>query len=82
MSERIYKYLCEECGWHGLSTDLLEAPNPFDPKYKCWGCPECKSIDHQCVACDADGCWKQATCGTPMPDKYWHTCGDHVPVKP
>ena len=73
------KVICEECSWHGLATELLSAPNPFDPTEAVSGCPKCMSINTAAEACDEDGCWAESCCGTPTPGGYRRTCGRHMP---
>jgi len=73
------KVICDECGWHGQEEEMLIAKNPFDESENVNGCPKCKSVDSMLVACDEPGCWKQTSCGTPTPDGYRTTCGQHCP---
>ncbi len=73
------KRICTECGWIGSVNDVLVASNPFAKRYEIVGCPECKDVESIVVACDVDGCKKQATCGTPTSAGYRHTCGEHAP---
>lgn len=79
MSERIYKTVCHCCDWRGMASDLLRAPSPFDPTDELVACPNCKQLDELIVACDEDGCWREATCGTPVDGGYRQTCFDHAP---
>lgn len=72
------KVICE-CGWRGLAADMLRAPNPFDPSDELNGCPHCKQPETLLVACDEPGCWRETSCGTPTPDGYRRTCGQHRP---
>jgi hypothetical protein len=39
------KWLCDECHWKGLESDILRGYNPFLPEETIYGCPTCKSID-------------------------------------
>jgi hypothetical protein len=72
------KYLCLECHWHG--TETLEAPNPFaEDNEKMLGCPGCREANRITLACDEPDCWRETTCGTPTPDGYRRTCGEHMP---
>lgn len=71
------KIMCEECYWTGLRSDLLEAQDPFDAAAKCYGCPECRSINCFTPLCDEEGCKKEASCGWPSDDGYRQTCGKH-----
>lgn len=76
------KSLCQECDWHGMLSEALTAPHPFDPEDTVLGCPQCLSVSSLIVACDEPECWKPATCGTPMAEgPYRSTCGNHVPPK-
>lgn len=70
--------LCEECGWHGNGDDLLSAPHPFDDEATIRGCPECLGVNLT-FACDDEGCPKRPEVGTPTPDGYRWTCGEHEP---
>jgi hypothetical protein len=65
-----------------MSDDLLTAINPFDPEDIIRSCPLCKSIDAARVACDEPDCWRDASCGTPVPNGYRQTCGKHRPGEP
>lgn len=67
------------CCWHGLSDDVLKAPNPFNPDKVIWVCPKCKGIDSLYLACDEPGCWDYATMGTHTPTGYRSTCWMHSP---
>ena len=80
-TDKIKKAKCSErhCNWKGLEGDLLEAQNPFDPFDTLIGCPECKSINTIYPVCDEEGCWDAVTCGTPTPEGYRSTCGNHWP---
>jgi hypothetical protein len=77
MSDR--KVKCAECDWGGVESVILTAPNPFDPSDTVNGCPKCHSVDSIVYACDEDGCWDDASCGTPTPAGYRSTCGKHRP---
>lgn len=82
MDDDKQKIACEDCGWHGISAQTLSAPNPFEPEYLIYGCPECKSIETFYVACQHDGCWDKASSGTPLKDgSYVWACHRHVPDK-
>lgn len=67
------------CGWFGKDEDVLIAKNPFDPDDFVTGCPLCKQINTITYACDEEGCWADATCGTPTAAGYRRTCGKHMP---
>lgn len=74
------KVICEtrRCGWHGLEHEALVAKSPFSDD-DLVACPECKEVGTLVVACDEPGCWKEASCGTPIPGGYRRTCFDHRP---
>ena len=73
-----YKAVCKECGWRGKWSQLLEAPNPFDPENdRITGCPNCREIESARVVCDEPNCWNEQTCGFPTPDGYRMTCSKH-----
>ncbi len=72
------KRTCGVCYWRGTSDQILVAQNPFDPGDTVTGCPKCLSVDSTTIVCDEPGCWKEVTCGTPIPDgSYRQTCGTH-----
>lgn len=75
------KQVCSDhrCGWHGTSDEVLQAPNPFDPKDELWGCPKCKQVNLLYLACDEPECWEMVQCGTPTPTGYRQTCWRHKP---
>lgn len=71
------KMRCNDCDWRGSETEMLTAPNPFDPTVHVTGCPRCKDIGTLLYACDELDCWKDASCGFPTTTGYRHTCGKH-----
>ena len=73
------KYVCEDCDWRGHKVELLTASHPFHHGVALYGCPSCRNIDKLRTACDEPECWEPDTCGTPIPDGYRRTCGNHVP---
>lgn len=73
------KAKCRECKWGGRTSELLTAMNPFGNGETIYGCPLCKSVDSVDPCCGYGDCWKLCTCGTPTPNGYRHTCGDHTP---
>ena len=73
------KFKCKECSWHGMDSELLHAPNPFDIDELVVGCPHCKSVDSMVLVCDEPGCWLEVSCGTPTQKGYRSTCGEHQP---
>ena len=76
------KVKCENsnCGWKGEDTELLHAPNPFDPEDELTGCPGCKDVSSVKTCCDEPGCWDWWSCGTPTPEGYRGTCDKHRPI--
>jgi len=72
------KWRCEECGWVGHRSEVLEAPNPFDPTGCVWGCPNCLDVNTLNVACEHPGCEREASCGAPGPEAYDWTCYEHT----
>jgi hypothetical protein len=74
----MHKMTCR-CGWRGIFTALLRAPDPFNPGDELTACPECRQQDDMSTACETDGCWKDATCGGTFADGvYRWTCGPHA----
>lgn len=73
------KVRCKECHWIGQDKELLSGINPFDTEEQIMGCPDCKSIESCEVVCDEPGCNDFASCGTPTPLGYKHTCWKHKP---
>jgi hypothetical protein len=78
-----HKLVCSDwhCRWVGLEADALHAPDPFNDGDTITACPFCREQTlHTC--CDEPGCTQEATCGTPTPAGYRHTCGRHQPKLP
>jgi hypothetical protein len=73
------KVECGECAWHGSIADVPTAENPFDPTERVTGCPNCNAVESMIECCEWEGCWRNTSCGTPTPDGYRRTCGDHIP---
>lgn len=73
------KVKCQECDWVGFVAEVLTAPNPFNAEDSVNGCPQCKSVDSITYACDEPDCWREVSCGTPTPEGYRSTCGEHRP---
>ena len=71
--------VCTErrCGWRGHANELLESPSPFDSHEILYGCPRCRTVGSCVVACEEEGCAKEATCGWPHKDGYRVTCSEH-----
>jgi len=70
--------VCRECGWMGRNAQMLTAPNPFNAEDEVNGCPNCKSVSCLLVACQVDGCRKEASVGFPKDGDYVNACGDHA----
>ncbi len=73
------KLRCNECGWKGTAEEMLCATNPFQTEESILGCPNCKTVENYSHACDHDGCWETASCGTATPECYVWSCHKHVP---
>jgi len=73
------KWICEECGWVGPDTELLEATSPFDDTETLYGCPRCLEANRFQRGCDHEGCEKIAGNGTPVPNGYVWSCFEHRP---
>ncbi len=73
------KYICNNCGWTGLDTELLRAKSPFDEDDVLIACPKCKTVNDLTRLCLADNCYKPASCGTPTAGGYMLTCLEHMP---
>jgi hypothetical protein len=71
------KWICQECNL--ISTEFLTAPSPFDPADTVIGCPHCHAVNAIVQVCEHDGCKQIATCGSPTPEGYIRTCGQHFP---
>jgi hypothetical protein len=73
------KWRCQECGWMGAPAEALEAPNPFSDADgdTITGCPTCRQVDTMELLCDEEGCSNVSKCGSPTPNGYRQTCGDH-----
>ena len=73
-----WKAVCSNCGWKGLSGELLIAKHPFIPNEKVSACPTCKDLEDTVTgACDKKGCWEKSTCGTPVKQRYMRLCSYH-----
>jgi len=76
------KWMCQEhgCGWGGLHSELLRAPDPFSPGEEVTACPDCRTLSNTITtACYAPGCREEGSNGTPTTDGYkWH-CHKHPP---
>ena len=79
-SREFTKWVCEECDATITDKHMLKAENPFgvDGIYEdIYGCPECKSVNCFREACDIDGCWRNAVCGSPTENGYKRMCWIH-----
>lgn len=77
------KFVCDRrCGWHGVRSALLSAPDPFNEGESLSACPKCRDISDLEIACDEPGCWEPVSCGFPSPDGYRQTCGKHYQARP
>jgi len=56
------KRVCRLCGWRGIQSQVLTAPNPFEPSAMVLGCPQCREVAAVDVACDVTGCWLPVQC--------------------
>ena len=69
------KWLCRQCNWTG--TELLRAPNPFEPEFDICGCPVCKDVADIVGACEVADCANESTIGAPTDDGYKRFCSKH-----
>lgn len=81
MSNEPTKWGCMECSWHGVQSDLLTAPSPFEPMDIISGCPECLFSGGLVLLCEKPGCFEAATHTGPTQTDYGFTCPSHVPAK-
>lgn len=72
------RWACEDCDTVTHRPDLLVAAHPFDADDEVYGCPACRGMDLTPV-CDAAGCTRRVSCGTPTPEGYRSTCYGHRP---
>lgn len=71
---------CAECDHAQSESELLRAPHPFQPGAQIVGCAQCRSVGALVRICDAWGCPRGATNGTPVPGgPYRQVCGVHLP---
>lgn len=75
------KCVCSEyrCNWHGMESEVLTAPDPFNQGETLYACPECRTVGSVVEACDEPECWAESSCGTPTESGYRRTCGKHRP---
>jgi hypothetical protein len=72
------KVMCEECYWHGMEEEMLQAPNPFKPKEAIIGCPNCKTINLLRYACSVANCWYPVSAGLVIDGVYKNICSEHA----
>ena len=73
------RWRCDGCRKVSSDSELLTAPNPFNPDDTLTGCPHCFACDQFDMLCSTPGCNLLATCGGPGADgAYRQTCGDHA----
>lgn len=70
-------FRCNECAWSGPESEILRAPNPFQPEDSISGCPKCGCVGDFTNLCDEPGCTDEAGCGFPTESGYRRTCGKH-----
>lgn len=69
---------CEDCDGTFLESEILNAPNPFNPDDTICGCPRCKSVTAFALLCDFPGCDEDSSCGEPTSEGgYVHRCSKH-----
>lgn len=75
------KWQCTSCDEIWLESELLSAPNPFEPAAgPITGCPHCKEVNCFRTICDWTGCKRESSSGTPLADgRYVWRCWDHRP---
>lgn len=88
---KLSKWKCKSCDWKGLDNELLTAESPFRADDVLIACPNCRLTEGFDEACDIEGCWENASCGTPVKDGfatfsgddsrdgYLRTCYKHLP---
>lgn len=77
MSTETDKFCCESLHWKGRKSEVLTAPDPFNPGYELTACPKCREAGTLLPCCDEPGCWGVAGYGTPSPTGYRRVCGEH-----
>lgn len=75
------KYICKDCATHHLAGEELYAENPFCKTEQIMGCKQCGGVNTMERVCDKEGCWEEASCGTPTGSDYLFTCHNHIPVE-
>lgn len=73
------KLECTECGWRGDDTTVCRVKDPGGVDI--WRvCPDCRTPENMVLMCDEPDCVLPVTCGTPIPNGYRRTCGNHRPI--
>ena len=75
MNKRPLRWKCQSCNL--INSELLEAPNPFDPNLTIYGCPGCKDVNYFVPACDEPGCMEESSAGWIEDGVYRRTCYRH-----
>ena len=72
------KTICMMCGWRGRESEILSAPNPFEPGGKIWGCPKCKRIEQFRPVCAHKDCWNGLQTWVKVQGEYIGFCEKHA----
>lgn len=71
-------YLCTECRWRGVESEIIRFADP-ECADNFWNiCPQCRAAESFENMCDEPGCISYATCGWPSARGYRRTCGRHM----
>ena len=73
------KILCDECGWIGITTDMLTAKNPFNAKQTIDGCPNCREVNTLMLCCDEPNCSWSVCVTSETATGTRRTCEEHRP---
>ena len=72
------RWMCEECEWVGLHSDIDRVHDPKPGSDVEWSiCPNCRAAERFINLCDEPGCNGKATCGWLSAEGYRRTCGPH-----
>lgn len=83
MTEHLHKVNCTDCRWHGKTSEILKAENPFLPGHEISGCPNCQEPCSIVHACDFGDCKRDVSCGwLDANGNYWSTCSNHMNTIP